>query len=299
MIVVGEILHLQASFQSDLGLDNCVRYRCNRPLLYLTEEHSIRWKFCLVNKKLFHLIWSACENQSVRTHRRRNPTFQDQRKLTTCRRVQKCTEEYFSQYMEMCRKTISKVIWGGKRVLDAILSQINKKIGDRFHFQWHRRRLNDQFSNYVTDKINGSRVQPSLLGEGQRPDPGDGGNRAYRWRGCSRTVRLGIPQQFRQRPVSFDTPHTTAHSGTTGWRNSLSTVVASATIVSNTAKIVQRPPLRLPNWKHVFLRSTYTITVWNSLTRASLKGKIDCHGLTPTPCFTTVFALGHVHIVAL
>ena len=24
-----------------------------RPHLYLTEEHSIRWKFCLVNQKLF------------------------------------------------------------------------------------------------------------------------------------------------------------------------------------------------------------------------------------------------------
>ena len=77
--------------------------------------------------------------------------------------------------MEMCRKTISKVIWGGKRALDAILSQINKKIGDRFHSQW---RLNCQLSNYVIDKVNGSRVQPSLFGEDQRPDPGDGGNRA-------------------------------------------------------------------------------------------------------------------------
>ena len=72
MIVVGEILHLQGSFQGALGLDNCVRYRCNRPCLYLTEEHSIRWKFCLVNQKLFHLICSASTNQSVRTHRRRN-----------------------------------------------------------------------------------------------------------------------------------------------------------------------------------------------------------------------------------
>ena len=36
----------------------------------------------------------------------------------------KCTE-----------KAISKVIWVGKGALDAILSQINKKIGDRFHFQ--------------------------------------------------------------------------------------------------------------------------------------------------------------------
>lgn len=79
-----------------------------------------------------------------------------------------------------------------------------------------------------------------------------------RWRGCSRTVRLGIPKQFRQRPVSFDNPHTTAHSGTTGGRNSLSTVVASTTLVSNTTKIVHRPPLRLPNWKHLFLRSTHT-----------------------------------------
>ena len=80
--------------------------------------------------------------------------------------VWKCTE-----------KAISKVIWVGKGALDAILSQI--KIGDRYHFQWHRRRLNYQFSNYVTDKVNGSRVQPSLFGEDQRPDPGDGGNRAY------------------------------------------------------------------------------------------------------------------------
>ena len=69
MIVVGEILHLEGSFQGALGLDNCVRYRCNRPRLYLTEEHSILWKFCLVNQKLFHLIWSA---SIVRTHRRRN-----------------------------------------------------------------------------------------------------------------------------------------------------------------------------------------------------------------------------------
>ena len=69
MIVVGEILHLEGSFQGALGLDNCVRYRCNRPRLYLTEEHSIRWKFCLVNQKRFHLIWSVF---IVRTHRRRN-----------------------------------------------------------------------------------------------------------------------------------------------------------------------------------------------------------------------------------
>ena len=82
------------------------------------------------------------------------------------RNVGKCT-----------KKTISKVIRVGKGTLDVILSQINKKIGDRFHFQWYRRRVNYQFFNYVTDKVNGSRVQPSLFGEDQRPDPGDGGNR--------------------------------------------------------------------------------------------------------------------------
>ena len=164
IIVAGEILHLQGSFQGAIGLDNCVRYRCNRPRLYLTEKNSIRWRFCLVNQNLLHLIWSASKNQSVRTHRRRNPTFEDQRKLTTCCRVQKCTE-----------KTISKVIWVGKGTLDVILNQINKK----FHFQWYRRHLNYQFPNYITDKVNGSRVQPSLFGEDQRPDPGDGGNRAY------------------------------------------------------------------------------------------------------------------------
>ena len=49
----------------------CVRYRCNRPLLYLTEEHSIRWKFCLVYQKRFHLSWSASENELVRTHKDR------------------------------------------------------------------------------------------------------------------------------------------------------------------------------------------------------------------------------------
>ena len=82
------------------------------------------------------IAWrSDFENQSVGTHRRRNPMFEDQRKLTTCRPVQKCTEESFSQCMEMYRKTISKVIWVGKGELDAILSQINKKLEDRFHFQ--------------------------------------------------------------------------------------------------------------------------------------------------------------------
>ena len=120
MIVVGEILHLQGTFQGALGLDNYVHYRCNCPRLYLTEEHSIRWKFCLVNQKLFHLIWSASENQSVRTHKRS---------------VQKCTEESFHNVRKCTEETISKVIWVGTGALDAILNQINKKIGDQFHFQ--------------------------------------------------------------------------------------------------------------------------------------------------------------------
>ena len=36
MIVVGEILHLQGSFEGALVLDNWVCYRCNRPRLHLT-----------------------------------------------------------------------------------------------------------------------------------------------------------------------------------------------------------------------------------------------------------------------
>ena len=108
------------------------------------------------------------------------PIFEDQRKLTTCRSVQKCTEEYFSQCMEMYRKSYFESHFvGGKGALDAILSQINNKIGDWFHFQSHRRCLNYQFSNYVTDKVNRSRIQPSLFGEDQRLDPGEGENRAY------------------------------------------------------------------------------------------------------------------------
>ena len=41
------------------------------------------------------------------------PMFEDQRKLTTCRRVQKCTEEYFSQCMEMYRKSYFESHLGG------------------------------------------------------------------------------------------------------------------------------------------------------------------------------------------
>ena len=86
----------------------------------------------------------------------------------------------FQNVAKCAKKAISKNIWVGKGTLDVILSQINKKIGDRFHFQGHWRRLNYQFSNSVTDKVNGSRVQPSLFREDQRQDPGDSGNE-HRW----------------------------------------------------------------------------------------------------------------------
>ena len=69
--------------------------------------------------------------------------------------------------MEIYRKSYFESHLGGLERLMQFLSQINKKIADQFHFQWHRRRLNYQFSNYVTDKVNGSRVQPSLFGEDQ------------------------------------------------------------------------------------------------------------------------------------
>ena len=91
--------HLQGSFQGALGLDNCVRYRCNRPRLYLTEEHSIRWKFCLVNHKLFHLIFLE--------HHRFDlffDPFEDQRKLTACHSVQKYTKKLFRKSFGWARE---------------------------------------------------------------------------------------------------------------------------------------------------------------------------------------------------
>ena len=91
MTVVGEILHLQGSFQGALVLDNSVCYRCNHPRLYLTEEHSIRWKFCLVNQKLFHLIWSASVNQLVQTLRRRKSNDRRSKKINYMTR---CSEMY-------------------------------------------------------------------------------------------------------------------------------------------------------------------------------------------------------------
>ena len=196
MIVVGEILHLQAA----LGLNNCVRYRCNRPPTFIFDRGTFNTLKILYGK---------------------SQTFPFHFFVASIRRSKKVN--CMSQCTEMYRKTVSKVIWVGTGAFDAILSQINKKIGNRFHFQWHslptadtfsvvaywppknrrryfsegerqrpemrmrllfagyqwhRRRVNYQFSNYVTDKVNRSRVQPTLFGEDQRPDPGDGGNRA-------------------------------------------------------------------------------------------------------------------------
>ena len=112
MIAVGEILHLQRSFQGALDLDDCVRYRCNRPRLYLTEKHSIRWKLSGKSETFpFNLVRFQ---ESVSSDPQKTQLiFEDQRKLTTCCRVQKCTEEYFSQCMEMYRKSYFESHLGG------------------------------------------------------------------------------------------------------------------------------------------------------------------------------------------
>ena len=180
MIVVGKILHLQESFQGALGLNNGVRCRCY-PSTFISDKGTFNTLEILSGKSETFPFNLVPFQESVSSDpQKTKPIFEDQRKLTTCRRVQKCNGEYFSQCMEKCtEKAISKVIWVGKGALDAILSQINKKTGDCFHFQWHQRHLNYQFSNYITDKVDRSRVQPPLFAEDQRPDPGDGGNRAY------------------------------------------------------------------------------------------------------------------------
>ena len=110
--------------------------------------------------------------------------------------MSQCTEMYrriyFTMYGNVPLKKISKVIWVCMGARDAISRQIHNKIGVRFHFRRHRRRIIYHFFSYVTDKVNGSRVLPSLFGEDQRPDPGDGGNRAYCFNGVSysRAVEL-------------------------------------------------------------------------------------------------------------
>ena len=82
------------------------------------------------------------------------------------------SKNIFQNVGKCTKKTILKVIRVGKGTLDVILSQINKKIGDRFHFHWYRRRVYYQFFNYVTDKVNGARVQPSSLRGGLKTGPG-------------------------------------------------------------------------------------------------------------------------------
>ena len=109
MIVVGEILHLQGSFQGALVLDNCIRYRCNRPGLYLTEEHSIRREFCLVNQKLFHLIWSASVNQLSLDPQK---TKSNDRRSKKINYMSECTEMYrrifFTMYGNVLKKLFRK-----------------------------------------------------------------------------------------------------------------------------------------------------------------------------------------------
>ena len=116
MTVVGEILHLQGSFQGALVLDNSVCYRCNHPRLYLTEEHSIRWKFCLVNQKLFHLIWSASENQSLRTHRRRNQSIFEINYMSLCTEMYR--RIFFTMYGNVPKKLFRKSFgWVRERLM--------------------------------------------------------------------------------------------------------------------------------------------------------------------------------------
>ena len=110
MIVVGEILHLQGSFQGALGLDNCGRYRC----LYLTEEDSIRWKYCLVNQKLFHFFGSLPRiSQFGPTEDEIQYSKPSEKINYVSPRVQKCTEESFSKCKEMYRKNYFESHLGG------------------------------------------------------------------------------------------------------------------------------------------------------------------------------------------
>ena len=91
------------------------------------------------------------------------------------------TSNWLTKWHEIFRPI---AIRGDALIIGSITSRCSGKWA-RTHppeFQWHRRRVNYQFSNCVTDKVNGSRVQPSLFGEDQRPDPGDGGNRAYSYK---------------------------------------------------------------------------------------------------------------------
>ena len=112
MIVVGEILHLQRSFQGALGLDNCVRYRCNRPRLYLKEEHSTRWKFCLVNQKLFQ-----CNLVRFQESVSSDPQKTQPKTIVHVAVYRNVPENIFHNVWQCTEKAISKVIWVGKGAL--------------------------------------------------------------------------------------------------------------------------------------------------------------------------------------
>ena len=91
--------------------------------------------FSLVNQNLFHLNWSASESQSLRTHRRCNQYSKIKENKLHVAVYKNVVKNIFHNVRKCTEKAILKVIWVGKGALDAILSQINKKIVDRFHFQ--------------------------------------------------------------------------------------------------------------------------------------------------------------------
>ena len=62
------------------------------------------------------------------------------------------------------------------------------------------------------------------------------------WRGYSRSVRLGKPQQFRKCPVSPNSQNSENRSRTAGRRHSNSAMVASTTLVSASVHVVDLPP---------------------------------------------------------
>ena len=66
--------------------------------------------------------------------------------------------------MKCKEKTISKVIWVSKVPLDAILSQIDKKIGEGFHYNIDLRKLR-------VNKITSRRNQKAALNEKPTDSP--------------------------------------------------------------------------------------------------------------------------------
>ena len=78
------------------------------------------------------------------------------------------------------------------------------------------------------------------------------------WRGCSRSVRLGKPQQFCKCPVSPYSQNSENCSRTAGRRQSNSAMVASTPWFLTLCTLSTCPPLRLPNRKHMFLQTSST-----------------------------------------